>query len=572
MAAACLWYPAFVYHIPQWAIKKLNEALWTFLWGNKKDPVRRDIAVLPFDMGGLRIVDLEKKSQAIKMSWIAKLFDENCPGKFKYTMIEILNQYKQANFGKNVFKTFISLPAARQLPTYYSKMLTVWDNLIQDKRCRPTNINRILTEPLFNNTFLTTGSQFDKKLIFFPNWGKINKIRQVTYEVVPKMLPVEAIKELLESNDKRIEKQHKRILESIPRDWKDCLNSKTGKPDETFYICRPTNINRILTEPLFNNTFLTTGSQFDKKLIFFPNWGKINKIRKVTYEVVPKMLPVEAIKELLESNDKRIEKQHKRILESIPRDWKDCLNSETGKPDETFYIQLSTDTKPKLVTELNCNTLYNILLTKDASSVYHTYRPKWASTLGSMNWGKIFKDIQKNNIDRKANDLRWKIPHRCIPTARRLAGRSPFFLTNTCQICKQYEENLTHLFYLCHSAKKIWNYVTTLIRQRFPSYSEYHISFKDILTDFENHDELRNPVTGLLRDTGLRHIWQYRNQVVYENKTVETLSVFKAKLRQKIKTEFQIAKVTGKIETFRKNWAHHNYLTEIQNNSLILHF
>ena len=191
------------------------------------------------------------------------------------------------------------------------------------------------------------------------------------------------------------------------------------------------------------------------------------------------MLPTEAIKELLESNDKRIEKQHKIILESIPRDWKDRLNLEIGKPDETFYIQLSTDTKPKLVTELNCNTLYNILLTKDASSVHHIYRPKWANILGSMNWGKIFKDIQKSNIDRKANDLRWKILHRCIPTARILAGRSPFFATNTCQICKQYEENLTHLFYLCHSAKKIWNYVTTLIRQRFPSYREYHISFKD---------------------------------------------------------------------------------------------
>ena len=35
LAAACLWYPAYVYHIPDWALKKLTEALWTFLWGNK---------------------------------------------------------------------------------------------------------------------------------------------------------------------------------------------------------------------------------------------------------------------------------------------------------------------------------------------------------------------------------------------------------------------------------------------------------------------------------------------------------------------------------------------------------
>ena len=102
--------------------EKLSDSLWTFLWGNKKDPVKRDIAMLPLDMGGLQIVDLEKKSQAIKMSWIAKLFDGNCPGKFKHTIIEILNQYKQANLGKSVFKTFLNLHAARQLPTCYSKL------------------------------------------------------------------------------------------------------------------------------------------------------------------------------------------------------------------------------------------------------------------------------------------------------------------------------------------------------------------------------------------------------------------------------------------------------------------
>ena len=153
LAAACLWYPAYVYHIPNWAIKKLDDALSIFLWGNKKDPVKHEIAILPFDTGGLRIVDLEKKSQAIKMSCIAKLFDENCPGKFKYTMIETLNQYKQANLGKSVFKTFLNLHAASQLPTYYSKLLIAWDNFLQDKRCRPTNINQVLLQ----NHFLTTG-------------------------------------------------------------------------------------------------------------------------------------------------------------------------------------------------------------------------------------------------------------------------------------------------------------------------------------------------------------------------------------------------------------------------------
>ena len=151
LAAACLWY---VYHLPDWALKKLNEALWTFLWGSKKDPVKQAAVKLPFELGGLQIVDLEKKSQAIKMTWIAKLFDENCPGKFKHTMIEILNQYKEANFGKNVFKRFLSSYCIRQLPQFYSKLLITWANFLQNRRCKPNTIGQILTEPLFDNTYI----------------------------------------------------------------------------------------------------------------------------------------------------------------------------------------------------------------------------------------------------------------------------------------------------------------------------------------------------------------------------------------------------------------------------------
>ena len=189
LAAACLWYPVYVYHIPDWALTKLNEALRTFLWANKRDPVKRDIARLPYEMGGLQIVDLEKKSQAIKMSWIAKLFDENCPGKFKYTMTKNLNQYKQANFGKSVFKTFLNLRAAAQLPTYFYKLLTVWDDFAQDRRCKPSNTGQILTEPHFDNQFITTGSDTgEKRLIFYPNWckNKITQIENITYGVFPR--------------------------------------------------------------------------------------------------------------------------------------------------------------------------------------------------------------------------------------------------------------------------------------------------------------------------------------------------------------------------------------------------
>ena len=70
--------------------------------------------------------------------------------------------------------------------------------------------------------------------------------------------------------------------------------------------------------------------------------------------------------------------------------------------------------RTKLVTTLNCKTLYNALPRDETSSVDHSYRQKWANTLGPVDWEKIFKNIQKNNLDRKANDLRWKIIYQLL--------------------------------------------------------------------------------------------------------------------------------------------------------------
>ena len=90
------------------------------------------------------------------------------------------------------------------------------------------------------------------------------------------------------------------------------------------------------------------------------------------------MLPSDAIRELLTNKTKRVSKQHTIILQNIPKDWKDLLNTEIGKPDETFYIKL--DAESKLVTTLNCKTSYNALLRDQTSSVDHSYTQKWANT------------------------------------------------------------------------------------------------------------------------------------------------------------------------------------------------
>ena len=109
---------------------------------------------------------------------------------------------------------------------------------MQDRRCKPNIIGQILTEPLFDNTFLPMLKDGGKQLTFLPDWcrAEITEIQDPTYGVIPKLFPCEAIKELLTKPTKWTEKQHAMVLNSIPTEWLQILKTETGKPDESYKI------------------------------------------------------------------------------------------------------------------------------------------------------------------------------------------------------------------------------------------------------------------------------------------------------------------------------------------------
>ena len=119
---------------------------------------------------------------------------------------------------------------------------------------------------------------------------------------------------------------------------------------------------------------------------------------------------------------------------------------------------------------------------QDRQTITHAYRPKWQSAFGNtINWEKFFRDIQKGKKDKKANDLRWKMAHLCLPTAVRLAGRNQHFESDICQRCKEHPETISHLFYYCKHSKRILDFAPEIIRKRFPSLKKFKFKFKEIV-------------------------------------------------------------------------------------------
>ena len=120
-----------------------------------------------------------------------------------------------------------------------------------------------------------------------------------------------------------------------------------------------------------------------KQLTFLSDWcqAEITEIQDLAYGVIPKLLPCEAIKELLTKPTQQTDKQQAMVLHSVPKDWLQILQTEITKPGENFSIKLTPDTKPKRVTELTCRWLYTALLFDEASSTEHSYRQAWEPLL-----------------------------------------------------------------------------------------------------------------------------------------------------------------------------------------------
>jgi len=57
------------------AIKEVNKLLYTFLWNEKGDKIKRDIMdimINDYSNGGLKMIDIQSFNKSLKATWIKK--------------------------------------------------------------------------------------------------------------------------------------------------------------------------------------------------------------------------------------------------------------------------------------------------------------------------------------------------------------------------------------------------------------------------------------------------------------------------------------------------------------------
>ena len=65
LALSGLWYTGSVVPLPAWAEKRTDRIIFDFLWSGKNEQIKCEVCYLPYELGGLKVVNVALKCKAL---------------------------------------------------------------------------------------------------------------------------------------------------------------------------------------------------------------------------------------------------------------------------------------------------------------------------------------------------------------------------------------------------------------------------------------------------------------------------------------------------------------------------
>ena len=139
-------------------LSKINSILYSFLWSNKPDKIKRDVVRLPPLAGGLKMIDIDLFMKSMKITWIRRLFiSSNAPCVNLLLADTSICLNKLSNFGPQ----YLSMLKSKLNP-FWQDVFECWKTMLTNSQIQ--NIEDILKAPLWYNPLIS-----DRPL-YFPDW------------------------------------------------------------------------------------------------------------------------------------------------------------------------------------------------------------------------------------------------------------------------------------------------------------------------------------------------------------------------------------------------------------------
>ena len=159
----------------QQIIKIINNQLFSFIWDNKPDKIKRTLIKQEIIEGGLNMIDVDAFIKSLKISWIKKLIaSHNEPWAilFQTTITKISNLI-------NLGPLYIDQLAKNITNPFWNQTLSIWVEFCTINK--PTLYQEIITSPIWYNPQLNFQPKliknwFTNKIFYIQDLINVNKI------------------------------------------------------------------------------------------------------------------------------------------------------------------------------------------------------------------------------------------------------------------------------------------------------------------------------------------------------------------------------------------------------------
>ena len=157
LALPPLLYVASVIHVPHCVITQVKKLLIDFIWDGGSPKIAYDTLTQDIKDGGLKLIDIESKMKALKVSWVKRLCDESS-GRWKaapslFYGTNDLNSYFKFN---HKYRSDITI-------NFYTEVHNYWAEI---NEVHSPSADVICSQVIWNNRYITIGN----KTFLWSNW------------------------------------------------------------------------------------------------------------------------------------------------------------------------------------------------------------------------------------------------------------------------------------------------------------------------------------------------------------------------------------------------------------------
>ena len=208
---------------PDNVIHEINKICFQFLWDDKPSKIKKDVVIKDCREGGLGMTDIQSFDKALKLTWMRRLlYDTYTRDYVSFSKVKCVIILKT---GGSIDPNLIST-----LNPFWKEVLNHWNELLM-KIEEPDSVEHILTEPLWNNSFLKEKYLFD--LVWY-NAG-LRSVRDIIKRNGQPKLFSEIMSEYQVPNNFLF---YNKIVNNIPRRWRQII-ARYDRHDISEDFCSP---------------------------------------------------------------------------------------------------------------------------------------------------------------------------------------------------------------------------------------------------------------------------------------------------------------------------------------------